>query len=136
MEFSGNQFLKQLLGRKPKATRPKLDDVRVQDAPLSERRVTVRPWGKSTLSTSGVNETVVGSDHASIIVVTNDGLIDLVKDFDTGELVERFAYHKEPKPCAGCGGPACYVDHKFGWRVCIDCDSDEIAADVSREAHF
>jgi hypothetical protein len=111
--MNGDAFLKQLLGRN-KATlmQGKVDDVRVQPQPVViERPVLVQ--------------------QAAMPITVPDGM---VKDFDTGEIVARYTYHKETKSCAGCGKPGAYHDHKYGWRVCIECDSEDIAANVTREA--
>lgn len=55
----------------------------------------------------------------------------MVKDFNTGEVVPRHSVKVLEGKCAGCGAFTNHYDHRFGWHVCIVCDSDEIAADIS-----
>ena len=55
----------------------------------------------------------------------------LVKDFRTREMVKRRSVKNVALNCAGCGRVTAEFDHLFGWHICQDCDSDEVASDVS-----
>ena len=54
-----------------------------------------------------------------------------VKDFHTGEIVERYQYRTPSKRCAGCGEFSLRYDAKWGWHICQDCDSEDVAADIA-----
>lgn len=56
---------------------------------------------------------------------------EMVKDFHSGKIVTRFRYKVPSRPCAGCGTHTVNYDSKYGWYVCADCDSDEIASDLT-----
>jgi len=53
-----------------------------------------------------------------------------VKDFHTGEIVERYQ-HRAMKRCSGCGQMSPTYDAKWGWHICSDCDSEDVAADIA-----
>lgn len=55
----------------------------------------------------------------------------MVKDFHSGEIVKRQSKSAQFGKCAGCGLSTRRYDHLFGWHVCLECDSDSIAADLS-----
>ena len=55
----------------------------------------------------------------------------MVKDFRTGEMVRRESKADRFDKCAGCGLFTRHYDHLYGWHVCIECDSDEIANDLA-----
>lgn len=52
----------------------------------------------------------------------------LVKDFNTRQQVPRRSVKDIALNCAGCGTVTREYDHLYGWHICEDCDSDEIAA--------
>jgi hypothetical protein len=128
---SGNALLKHLLRRKAKPERGKLDDLRIQTtAAIEERPLKVRPYGRRIETAPTVTTQVtamIGSEHSSILIdhPHYDGLLELVTDFETGVMVERFSYHpNDLQPCIVCGTVTSFCDHKYGLRVCIDCDID------------
>lgn len=59
---------------------------------------------------------------------------ETVKDFHTGEVVLRRQFRVVAKPCANCGQPSQHYDAKYGWYICVNCDSDETASEIVREA--
>lgn len=52
-------------------------------------------------------------------------------DFRTGENVLRFQYRVPSKPCAGCGTHTVNYDAKWGWHICTDCNSEDVAAEIA-----
>jgi hypothetical protein len=58
-------------------------------------------------------------------------MADKVKDFHTGEMVTRIQYRVPSKRCSGCGTLTTTYDAKWGWHICSDCDSEDVAADIA-----
>lgn len=55
-----------------------------------------------------------------------------VRDFHTGRPALRRQCRIIAKPCAGCGKQTQHYDAKYGWHVCPDCDSEDIADELVR----
>lgn len=56
-----------------------------------------------------------------------------VKDFHGGLRVSRRGLKMFLGKCAGCGSATSEYDHLYGWYVCEECNSDDVAASLTRD---